>query len=244
MNQSPQKNTKMEKRLKWINVRDERQTAWLATHLHKIKKSWDNSIPPLIFSEQGESTHVKYTVAFIKEAQYWLETASTREYCRNLKSAWKAWDKRDNNRNKPTFFEGSYSISIQARNELEKLAKSETDDNSFSTVIDTLLLNAKEVKHLQKQLNMKLKNANCGMRINTNFLSTFFSDDKSIEQAKILTQEFEQEIKTQEQEHKSKLQESIKNNDEKTNLLNKEIKQLKEQITTLNDDLDRLLLRE
>lgn len=244
MNQLALKNEKMDKRLKWFNTSDDRQTTWLVTHLSKNNLPWGCSTPQNIDKDGQQKTNIEYASEFIEQAQFWPETADTREGCKNLKAAWKAWDKRDRNKDNPTFVEGSYSISVLARKELERLAKSETDDNSFSTVIDTLLLNAKEVKHLQKQLNIKLKDANYGMLVNTNFLSTFFSDDKSIEQAIILTQEFEQKIKTQEQEHKSKLQESIKNNDEKTNLLNEDIKQLKKQIKTLNDDVSDLLQRE
>ncbi|MDF4269333.1 hypothetical protein P3449_22105 [Vibrio parahaemolyticus] len=189
-------NPKMTKRLEWIDKNDELLTLWLVGYIQQ--HSWEPK-----FNSDCEST-TNYLAQFIEKAHYWEESAQTREQCRNMKSAWKSWKKREDNRNNKTIAEGNYTISMTARKELEQLAK--RHNCSFSKVIENLLLNAKEIEHLQKEINKPLKKANHGYRVNTNFLATFFADDKAHQQAEIMTQALKQEIENNKKQHRKELE--------------------------------------
>ncbi|MDG2632482.1 hypothetical protein P7M35_21820 [Vibrio parahaemolyticus] len=186
----------MKKRLEWIDKNDELLTLWLVGYIQQ--HGWEPK-----FNSDSEST-TNYLAQFIEKAHYWEESAQTREQCRNMKSAWKSWKKREDNRNNKTIAEGNYTISMTARKELEQLAK--RHNCSFSKVIENLLLNAKEIEHLQKEINKPLKKANHSYRVNTNFLATFFADDKAHQQAEIMTQALKQEIENNKKQHRTELE--------------------------------------
>ncbi|NOI25372.1 hypothetical protein [Vibrio mediterranei] len=159
------------------------------------------------------------------EAMTWSESADTREQCRNLKAAWQSWDKRDKNKRTQKFSEGSYTISSDARNQLERLAK---DGNySFSGVIEELLLNAQEIKHLQKQLARVLKEKDYGRRVDCEFLSTFFADDALISKANLVTQQLEKKNRYDRQADAEKLVKAKASIKEKATELCKAENQLK-----------------
>ncbi|MGY6496206.1 hypothetical protein [Vibrio parahaemolyticus] len=189
-------NPKMTKRLEWIDKNNELLTLWLVGYIQQ--HHW--AFP--FYSDKQSPT--EYVAQFIEKAHCWEETAQTREQCRNMKSAWKSWKKRDDNRKNKTVIEGNYTISMAARKELEQLAKQQ--NCSFSKVIETLLLNAIEVEHLQKEINKNLKKANHGYRVNTDFLATFFADDKAHQQAEIMTQALKQEIENNKKQHRKELE--------------------------------------
>ncbi|HCH6462463.1 hypothetical protein [Vibrio alginolyticus] len=187
-------NSKMEKRLSWIAPQDQRQADWLKAYI--AQKGWCSHIP----SNQWSS---HYVASFLTEAKTWSENADTREQCRNLKAAWQSWDKRDKNKRTQKFYEGSYTISSAARNQLERLAK---DGNcSFSGVIEELLLDAQEIKHLQKELARVLKEKDYGRSVNCNFLSTFFADDMLMAKAELVTQQLEKRNSYEKSTSKEKL---------------------------------------
>ncbi|EGR2323858.1 hypothetical protein D0267_14275 [Vibrio alginolyticus] len=173
-------NSKMEKRLSWITPQDPRQAEWLRGYISQ--KGWYSHISSHVWARD-------YVNSFLAEAMTWSENADTREQCRNLKAAWQSWDKRDKNKRTQKFSEGSYTISSAARNQLERLAKD--GNSSFSGVIEELLLNAQEIKHLQKQLTRVLKEKDYNRSVNCNFLSTFFADDMLMAKAALVTQQLE-----------------------------------------------------
>ncbi len=187
-------NPKMEKRLSWITPQEPRQAEWLRGYISQ--KGWYSNTP---FSGWASS----YVTSFLTEAMTWDENADTRERCRNLKAAWQSWDKRDKNKQSHKFSEGSYTISSAARNQLERLAKD--GNSSFSGVIEELLLNAQEIKHLQKQLARVLKEKDYGRRVDCDFLSTFFADDALASKANLVTQQIEKKNKYERQADKDKL---------------------------------------
>ncbi|HBH7893875.1 hypothetical protein P3531_21510 [Vibrio parahaemolyticus] len=189
-------NSKMKKRLEWIDKNDALMAQWLVGYISQHE--W---IFPL---NSGNETPSDYIDRFLKNAHSWEENAQTREQCRNMKSAWKSWKKREDNRKNATIAEGSYTISITARKELERLAK--RHNCSFSKVIESLLLNAKEIEHLQKAIKKPLEKANHGYRVNTDFLATFFTDDKAHQQAEIITQSLRQEIENNKKQHRKDLE--------------------------------------
>ncbi|WP_146159024.1 hypothetical protein [Vibrio mediterranei] len=197
-------NSKMKKRLEWIDKNDALMIQWLVGYISQHE--W---IFPF---KSGNETPSDYIDRFLKNAHSWEENAQTREQCRNMKSAWKSWKKREDNRKNATIAEGSYTISIAARKELERLAKQQ--NCSFSQVIDTLLVKAKDIEHLQKAIKKPLEEANYGYRVNTQFLSTFFRDDAAHQQAVVMTQMLQQEInnnKKQSREELRELRKQLKN---------------------------------
>lgn len=231
-------NNKMVKRLKWLTPGEDRQSTWLAKHL--INNPLKSGIPtlktPPPFSCYNSTNN--FTKIFLECAYCWPETSNTREICKNLKAAWKSWDKRNKNEKNPTFHESSYSISIKARAELERLAKGKTK-KSLSSVIDTLLLDAVSIKTLQKQLNKVIKGANCGVRLHYDFFSTFFSDDKVNEQAAIINQKLNQDLAFKENELKN---EKIKyaNMEEENSKLNTEMYSLRKKVVLLEEENSKL----
>jgi hypothetical protein len=227
-------NNKMEKRLKWLNPDEDRQSAWLAKHLINNPLKSDISIlkSPPPFSSYNSTNN--FTKIFLECAYCWPETPNTREICKNLKAAWKSWDKRNKNEKNPTFHESSYSISIKARAELERLAKGKTK-KSLSSVIDTLLLDAVSIKTLQKQLNKVIKGANCGVRLHYDFFSTFFSDDKVNEQAAIINQKLNQDLAFKENELKNEKIKSTILEDENSKSKN-EMDRMRERIVSFEEE--------
>ena len=154
-------NPKMKKRLEWIDKSDDVMIQWLLNYAQQHRWIYPN--------DRKRDTPSQRLERFLKSAHGWEEHAETREQCRNMKSAWKSWKKREDNRNSHAFSEGNYTISMAARKELERLAK--RNNCSFSQVIDTLLKNAKELERLQRTLNKELED--------TDVLATFFTDDKT-----------------------------------------------------------------
>ncbi|HCH1623314.1 TPA: hypothetical protein NKQ41_003306 [Vibrio parahaemolyticus] len=137
-------NKKMDKRLEWINPKDLVQVTWLRGYVERQGWLWANQLEPRDWANN-----------FINTAKGWDESPETRERCRNMKAAWKSWEKREQNKNNKALAEGAYTISIRARRELERLAK--IHQCNFSQVIDTLLLTARDIERLQKHLKSKLK---------------------------------------------------------------------------------------
>ncbi|PMG44094.1 hypothetical protein BCU90_23330 [Vibrio lentus] len=196
-------NTKMKKRLEWIDKNDALMVQWLIGYIQQ--HGW------VLLFNSGSETQIDYIERFLKSANSWEESAQTREQCRNMKSAWKGWKKREDNRKNKTIAEGNYTISMAARKELEQLAKK--NKCSFSKVIETLLVNAKDIEHLQKTLNKPFKDKNYGYRVNTQFFATFFQNDTAHQQAKAMTQMLQQEIalnKKQSREELEKLKKNLK----------------------------------
>ena len=158
-------NTKMKKRLEWIDKNDALMVKWLIGYIQQ--HGWDFQF------HSGNETQIDYIERFLKSANSWEESAQTREQCRNMKSAWKGWKKREDNRKNKTIAEGNYTISMAARKELEQLAKK--NKCSFSKVIETLLVNAKDIEHLQKALNKPFKDRNYCYPRKHSILCYFFS---------------------------------------------------------------------
>ena len=244
-------NKKMEKRLAWIDLEDTRQVTQLSEYLSKTYSKW--SIPSDRRPSFFEVNPKKYMTQFVEDVKYCTENASTRENCRNLKAAWLAWDKRDKNKKNPKICEGSYTISVKARAELEKLAKKETNNN-FSSVIEYLLINAKEIDQLQKQLKKALKDRTYNRRLDLNFFSTLFSSDHVKDQANLITQEQNTTINNlkkqfsnlQKTANKTEKEKQNLNNttDDLTNKLNKMIEEnakLKKRTTEMEKDLNEFL---
>lgn len=231
-------NRKMEKRLKWLSPNEDRQSTWLAKHIIKNPLSWDNQFSTMRTPSSSYNSANEFVRDFLECAYCWPENASTREICRNMKAAWLSWDKRNENQKNPTFHESSYSISIKARCELERLAKGRTK-KSLSSVIDTLLLDAVSINTLQKQLNKVIKGANCGVRLNYDFFSTFFSDDKVNEQAAIINQKLNQDLAFKENELKSEKIKSTNLEDENSKSKT-EIDRMREQIVSLEEENSKL----
>ncbi len=231
-------NNKMAKRLKWLSPNEDRQSTWLAKHLIKNPLTWDNQFATMLTPSNSYNSDEEFAMAFLDCAYHWPESASTREICRNLKAAWKSWDKRDKNKDNKSFAEGSYTISIKAKAELERLAKSMTT-KSLSSVIDTLLLDAVSIKELQKKLSKRVNQTNYKIRLNSDFFSTFFSDDKVNEQAIIITQMLKQDLGFKEKELKN---EKIKStNLEGENSKSKtEIDRMREKIVSLEEENSKL----
>lgn len=189
-------NSKMKKRLEWIDENNDLMVQWLVRYIQQHESGAKFNY--------GHETQTGYIKRFLKDASSWEENAQTREQCRNMKSAWKSWKKRVDNRYNKTIAEGNYTISIAARKELERLAKQQ--NCSFSQVIDALLINAKDIEHLQRALNKSLKEVNYGYRVNTQFLSTFFADEKAYQQTEIMTQNLKQEIENNKKQHRKELE--------------------------------------
>tara|TARA_B110000211_G_C14093461_1_gene561055 strand:+ start:9029 stop:9742 length:714 start_codon:yes stop_codon:yes gene_type:complete len=223
-------NKKIEKRLKWLDPTNSDLIVQVAKYI---------SDHPFDFAVNrgaslGNSNHSFQDIvdAFIESAKHYEDDAYLREYCRNMKAAWLSWDKRNKNAKYPKFHESSYSISIKARAELERLAKGRTK-KSLSSVIDTLLLNAVSIKALQKRLNKILNETNYGIRLNSDFLSTFFSDEKVREQTKLTAQTLKQEFDLKEK----------KLNKKNCELIN-EVATLKDEITQLKEENSKLKISE
>jgi uncharacterized protein (UPF0332 family) len=155
-----------------------------------------------------------------------------------MKAAWLSWDKRNKNEKNPTFHESSYSISIRARGELERLAKGRTK-KSLSSVIDTLLLDALSIKALQKQLSKIVNETNYNIRLNSDFFSTFFSDDKVNDQAIIITQMLKQNLGLKESELKNEKIKSTKLENENSKL-NTEMDRMREKTVSLEEENSKL----
>ncbi|EJY4612592.1 hypothetical protein OGF91_003741 [Vibrio vulnificus] len=188
-------NPKMKKRLEWINVNDELLGQWLVGYIQLHKWAYP--------FKEGEETEHEYVKRFLEKALCWAETAQTREECRNMKSAWNGWKKRYENRMSKTVAEGSYTISMIARKELERIAS--LQGCSFSKVLDTLLRNAKEMDLLQKKLDRYLKEKNSGQRMDTAFLTSFFDSDVPHRQAQIMTQELRNNMKADKKQYQEEL---------------------------------------
>ncbi|EJG1709587.1 hypothetical protein CDB79_RS19435 [Vibrio parahaemolyticus] len=87
-------------------------------------------------------------------------------------------EKRKQTKNKVV--ESTYTISITARKELERLAKREKF--SLSHVIETTLLNAKNIERQTKELQRIVENARPGTVIDTNYIRMLFNKDVFIKQ--------------------------------------------------------------
>ncbi|HCM0913205.1 TPA: hypothetical protein N2817_001360 [Vibrio parahaemolyticus] len=87
-------------------------------------------------------------------------------------------EKRKQTKNKVV--ESTYTISITARKELERLAKREKC--SLSHVIETTLLNAKNIERQTKELQRIVENARPGTVIDTNYIRMLFNKDVFIKQ--------------------------------------------------------------
>lgn len=233
----PTINLKVEKRLLWLTRNlDERKVLWLINYVEKNTLNWDVNnfdIPPPIRNPGIEPTS-DFCEKYIQYVLHSKESPRTRENCRNLKAAWIAWDKRDKNRISPSFIEGNYKISVQARAQLENLATIETENGlsrrgSFSSVIENLLLNSKEIEHLQKELRKYLTKTNYGFRVEANFLSTFFCNEKTQVQAEMINQGYIQELSLLKNEHTKNIAS-----------LNKKIKELEKNNKILFDEITLL----
>lgn len=161
----------MQKRLNWINPTDQKQAEWLVKYLAKKLGNTESingsNLPPQQSVEE-----------FLLIATNWPEDSSSRERCRNLKAAWNSWKKRKQTKNKVV--EGTYTISLTARKELERLAKREKC--SLSHVIETTLLNAKNIERQTKELQRIIENARLGTAIDTNYIRILFNKDVFIKQ--------------------------------------------------------------
>ncbi|HHC6637469.1 TPA: hypothetical protein ACN397_001290 [Vibrio parahaemolyticus] len=87
-------------------------------------------------------------------------------------------EKRKQTKNKVV--ESTYTISITARKELERLAKREKC--SLSHVIEITLLNAKNIERQTKELQRIVENARPGTVIDTNYIRMLFNKDVFIKQ--------------------------------------------------------------
>jgi|GEM_PF-4112425 len=225
--------SKMIKRLDWIDPKNPEQASWICTYLKARNLGSDKADIEGFIDPVGE---------FIKAASEFPENAYTRELMRNMKAAWKQWEKREKNRTSKKISEGAYTISLAARKELEKLAKQKK--TSFSKVIESLLMSAKDIEKLQRELKKELDKDKRLRRFNIDFFSTIFSDDTVKEQVKLLTQELEIQKTKQEKEHKEKLEKAmktIKEKAQKISSLENELEELKDQIlelTNKNKQLD------
>lgn len=220
-------NSKMIKRLDWIDPKNQEQASWICTYLKAKNLGSDKADIEGFIDPVGE---------FIKAASEFPENADTRELMRNMKAAWKLWEKREKNRTSKKFSEGAYSISLAARKELEKLARQKK--SSFSQVIEDLLVNAEGIERVQRELKRQLKKGERFGHVNVDFLSTIFSDDVVKEQAKLLTQELETQKKKQEKELKDKQKkalETIREKAQKISSLENEVEELKAQLLKLTD---------
>ncbi|MDW2202514.1 hypothetical protein R7007_12670 [Vibrio sp. 1636] len=168
----------MKKRLSWINPTDQKQAEWLAKYIAKKQgntKSINGSYRPPQQSVEE----------FLLIATSWPEDSSSREQCRNLKAAWNSWKKRKQTKNKVV--EGTYTISITARKELERLAKREKC--SLSHVVETTLLNAKNIERQTKELQRIIENERLETAIDTNYIRMLFNKDVFIKQLDSLLQQ-------------------------------------------------------
>lgn len=222
-------NKKIEKRLKWLDTTNSELIVRVAKYIT------DN---PFHFANNKTTSSVRLNHSlgeivelFVKDASQHEDDAYLREYCRNMKAAWLSWDKRNKNAKSPKFHESSYSISTKARAELERLANGRTK-RSLSSVIDTLLIDAISIKKLQKELS-KVANSSYGIRLNYDFFSTFFSDEKVREQAKLTTQTLKQEFDLKKEELISE-----------KNKLNNKIASLKDEIAKLKEENSKLKISE
>ncbi|MCA2454541.1 MULTISPECIES: hypothetical protein [Vibrio] len=159
-------NSKMKKRLSWINPTDQKQAEWLAKYIAKKQGNTKSINGSYLLPQQSVEE-------FLLIATSWPEDSSSRERCRNLKAAWNSWKKRKQTKNKVV--EGTYTISITARKELERLAKREKC--SLSHVVETTLLNAKNIERQTKELQRIIENARPGTRIDTNYICMLFNKD-------------------------------------------------------------------
>jgi hypothetical protein len=242
-------NKKMVKRLDWITSEDEKQSEqerklnWLCHHLTNNKLNNEISfINEKTASNNFDTSLIYFIELFLNEANYWSESADTREDCRNLKAAWKAWDKRDKNKNKQSFVEGSYTISVKARKELESLANGKPR-KSFSSVIETLLLDATSIKLLQQQLKKNTKNTSHGIRLTYDFLSSFFSDEKVHDQASAINQVLTIDLGIKEDELKKEQIESKKLKKENSDI-NIEMDDLRKKILLIETENSKLKISE
>ncbi|PJC87701.1 hypothetical protein CSW98_00810 [Vibrio sp. HA2012] len=210
-------NSKMIKRLDWIDPSNKEQVNWICSYLKA--KNW---------TDGGDIDQLVDLIGEFREYALKLpETADTREALRNMKAAWKQWAKRESNRRSKEFAEGAYTISLEAREELNKLAMQ--NGCSLSQVIETLLINAAEIDHLQKELQTEVKRAKDKRlhRFNSDFLSTFFSSTPIQEQVKLLTQNIENQKADEEKKHQEQMEKSlnaIKDKAEKIISLETEVK--------------------
>lgn len=211
-------NKKIEKRLKWLDTTNSELIVRVAKYISDHPFDFADNRGALLGN--CNPTFQDIVDAFIESAKRYEDDAYLREYCRNMKAAWLSWDKRNKNAKSPKFHESSYSISIKARAELERLAKGRTK-RSLSSVIDTLLIDAISIKKLQHELS-KVVNSSYDIRLNYDFFSTFFSDEKVREQANLTTQMLKQEFNLKEKE------------------LNTENYKLSNKIATLKDEITQL----
>ncbi|HDY7424029.1 TPA: hypothetical protein RQJ46_004654 [Vibrio vulnificus] len=124
---------RMEKKLSWIDQADSDQIKYLANYLSKC--DWfDNTL-----SSFSPEANVR---TFIENALAWNPDDKTiKNRCHRLKAAWSRWSQRKINKDDPKVAEGAYTISKQAKKELERLAKKEKC--SFSQVIEGLLIQSR-----------------------------------------------------------------------------------------------------
>ncbi|PHR85427.1 MAG: hypothetical protein COA59_00225 [Colwellia sp.] len=230
-------NKKIEKRLKWLDSKNSDLIVRVAKYISDNPFYFANNNQG--YSSGNNNNTLQDTVnIFINNARHYEDDAYLREYCRNMKAAWLSWDKRNKNEKNPTFHESSYSISIRARGELERLAKGRTK-KSLSSVIDTLLLDALSIKALQKQLSKIVNETNYNIRLNSDFFSTFFSDDKVNDQAIIITQMLKQNLGLKESELKNEKIKSTKLENENSKL-NTEMDRMREKTVSLEEENSKL----
>ena len=222
-------NKKIEKRLKWLDTTNSELIVRVAKYISDHPFDFADSKTTSSVNENRTLGNI--VELFIESASRYKDDAYLREYCRNMKAAWLSWDKRNKNAKSPKFHESSYSISIKARSELERLAKGRTK-RSLSSVIDTLLIDAISIKKLQKELS-KVASSSYGIRLNYDFFSTFFSDEKVRVQANLTTQTLKQEFDLKKEELNTE-----------NNKLNNKIATLKDEIAQLKEENSKLKISE
>lgn len=222
-------NKKMTKRLSWIDAQDSKQASFLSNYLSRHDNFWISKSFVDVRMHSAEEVVKK----FLDLADTWEENAENRELCRNMKSAWKTWERRQKNKN--TKSENSYTISKEARNKLEKLSRQ--NNVTMSTTVERLIMQAEEIQNLQKQLHNLLKNCSLGkygIRSFTEVLLTLLAEDPSKAQNDLLRKQITDEISQNYKNEKQKLKERFEK------LRNEKIK-LEEELLAAQQDIEQLL---
>lgn len=167
----------MEKRLEWIEIDNHEQANWLRQYLESKN---DTQCDLLYFKKTHSSLSIisdsEYVTRFLHTAKNSQSNAINEKFCRNIKAAWTAKEKRKTQKG---LVEGSYLISKAARNQLEKLANE--NQCSFSEIINKLLLNSKEISHLELKLKAMIKKHSNYKFRNINFFKTHLDNKNEIE---------------------------------------------------------------
>ncbi|MEH0092394.1 hypothetical protein V6235_05105 [Vibrio metschnikovii] len=173
-------------RIKWLNPKNSKMTKWLRGYA--IKHSWINEFVrsrPLGIKGIEQLSDLDFCEQFIQSWSAKRTIDDEDKHRLNLiRSAWSSYSKKEKN--------VTLSLSNDAQKSLFSLSK--TFKKSKNEIVNTLLLQATELKRMQKLLKDSLNSMedNYRYRKNQEYLNAFFDHNELIYRLEKLEEENEQ----------------------------------------------------